>query len=86
MSFLISTLRSLSSADRVFFALMAVFVLSACHVISRKLALAGDVLAIAFPAGVLLFMLIPVRILARIRGPGWGGAEVRPKSVSGVGA
>ena len=76
MSFFISIFKSMSAADYALFALMGVFVLSACRILNRDISLAGVFLAIAFPAGAFLFMLIPVGARA--------GAAGRSKAVSGA--
>lgn len=66
----------MSAADYTLFALVGVFVLSACRILNREISLAGVFLAVAFPAGAFLFMLIPVGARASAGG--------RTKAVSGA--
>jgi hypothetical protein len=81
LPFLIATLKSMTMADRALFALIAFFAGSAWRGIERDISLAGVFLAVAFPAGAFLLMLIPARVLARVR----GACRAPSKAVPGVG-
>ncbi len=58
----------MSALDHIFFGIVTAFALSACRFINRDIAVVGDFLVLAFPLGAFLFMLIPVKVLARVKG------------------
>jgi hypothetical protein len=85
LPFLISTLKSMTMADRALFALIAFFAGSAWRGIERDISLAGVFLAVAFPAGAFLLMLIPARVLALVLARVRGACRAPSKAVPGVG-
>ena len=79
----------MSALDHILFGAVTAFALSACRFINRDISVAGDFLAVAFPLGAFLFMLIPVKVLARIKSNARiRAAMLRPgnRAAPGVGA